>query len=237
MRWWWWMAGWALAWCAPLAAQTLAPLVQQPGTPPPAPWRLVALPPDKGIPPTRFATAVRDGEPALALQAQASYGTLVHPWQGPLRTLQWRWQLEQPLAAADLRSKAGDDVALKVCVLFDMPLAVVPWRERAALALARTLSGEALPAATLCYVWDTTLSVGTLLPNAYSARVRYMVLDHGPPQPGWQIHRRDISADFLSAFGGESAVVPPVAAIAVGADADNTRGRSLGWIAGLQALP
>jgi hypothetical protein len=213
----------------------LVPLESAAGAAPPEPWRVVGLP--KKFPLTGFELVEAAGERALRITTDGSYGNLVHAWQGPARTLQWRWRLERPLAAADLRSKQGDDVALKVCLLFDLPLSALPFGERTTLALARAVSGEALPAATLCYVWDTRLPVGTLLPNAYSERVRYLVLSSGPPVPGWQSHRRDVAADFLRAFGHESAQVPPLSAVAVGADADNTRGSSLGWVTGLSLSP
>lgn len=217
-------------------AQALAPLAGPGDAAPPA-WRPIALPPSKGIPATVFTVAGTGAERALLVRTQASYGNLVHAWQGPARMLRWRWRLEQALPAADLRSKAGDDVALKVCLLFDMPLAALPFGERTALSLARAVSGEPLPSATLCYVWDTRLPPGTLLPNAYSARVRYLVLDSGPSRAGWQVHERDVAADFLRAFGAESAQVPPLTAVAVGGDSDNTGGSSAGLINGLSLAP
>lgn len=213
----------------------LAPLESAPGTQPPPPWRVVGLP--KQFPLTAFDIVPVDGERALRIRTEGSYGNLVHAWQGPARTVQWRWRLDRGLAAADLRSKQGDDVALKICLLFDLPLSALPLGERTALALARAVSGEPLPAATLCYVWDAQLPAGTLLPNAYSARVRYLVLSSGPAAPGWQSHRRDIAADFLRAFGHESREVPGLSAVAVGADADNTQGSSRGYVTGLSVAP
>jgi hypothetical protein len=67
--------------------------------------------------------------------------------------------------------------------------------------------------------------------------VRYITLGAAGPQ--WQAERQDLAADFLRAFGSESATVPPLLALAVGADGDNTGGRSLGWIADLrhQGMP
>jgi hypothetical protein len=218
---------------APVFGQSLAPVAGADGRIPQA-WRPVALPASKGIPPTRFSVGEAGGTRWVTVRTEGSYGNLVHAWQGPARTLRWRWRLEQALPASDLRTKAGDDAALKVCLLFDMPLAAVPFGERTALALARAVSGEALPAATLCYVWDTRLAPGTLLPNAYSARVRYLVLDSGPPRADWQVHARDIAVDFLRAFGSESPQVPPLAAVAIGGDADNTGGSSVGAIADVE---
>lgn len=187
-------------------------------------WRPVGLP-KQTLPATRFTP---EGE-AMQVEAEGSYGNLVRESPGSGRTLAWRWRLDRPLAAADLRTKAGDDAALKVCALFDLPLAALPFWERQKLRLARTLSGEDLPAAVLCYVWDPALPAGTLLPNAYTPRLRWIVLrGQGEPLATWRDERRDLAADFARAFGDESPVLPPLKALAVGADADNTGGRSLG---------
>jgi hypothetical protein len=183
-----------------------------------------------------------DNDRVLRLKTEASYGTLVHAVAGwrpdPGSTLSWRWQLVQPLAQADLRTREGDDAALKVCVMYDMPLERVPFLERNLLRLARSGSGELLPAATVCYVWDAALPAGTTLANPYSRRVRTIVLDGKDSTPGsWRMQERRIHADFLRLFGDEAQSVPPVLAIAVGADSDNTAGRSLAYIAGLRLNP
>jgi len=200
------------------------------GAPPPD-WRLVGLP-DNKAPLTRFDVVQLGQERVLRVRTDKSYGTLSHvapPAAGTV--LQWRWRLEQALAQADLRTKAGDDAALKVCALFDLPLEELGFGDRTLLRLARALSGEKLPAATLCYVWDTTLPAGTIVPNAYSDRVRYMVLDSGSARLGqWVSHRQDMAADYLRSFGSSASGVPPLLAIAVGADADNTGGASLGYV-------
>lgn len=190
-------------------------------------WRPAGLP-KQTLPATQFAPA-DDG--ALRIEAAGSYGNLVHEAPGPGRILTWRWRLDRALAAADLRSKAGDDAALKVCALFDLPLAALPFWERQKLRLARSVSGEDLPAATLCYVWDPGLPAGTLLPNAYTPRLRWLVLrGAGEPLATWRDERRDLGADFQRVFGDETTRLPPLKALAVGADADNTGGRSLGLV-------
>jgi hypothetical protein len=209
---------------------------------PPAAWRGVALP-DKKIPASRFDITLLDGRTVLRLRADKSYGTLTHAISGfvpTARILRWQWRLDQPLAHSDLRRKDGDDAALKVCAMFDLPLEKLSFGERSLLRIARSVSGEDLPSATLCYVWDTALPVGTLLPNAFSRRVRYMVLESGSQSLGrWAVQQRDIGQDFLKAFADETDTIAPLRAIAVGADADNTGGSSLGYLGDLtlQELP
>ncbi len=204
-----------------------------------AAWSVVGLP-KQSVPLTQFSPADADGQPAQRIEAHASYGNLVHEL-GPDergRWLQWRWKLETPLPAADLHRKAGDDAALKVCALFDLPLEALGLVERAQMRLARAVSGQWLPAATLCYVFDPALPVGTLLRNAHSPRLRWIVAGgRGTALQTWLAVRRDLHADFLRAFGDEASTVPPLKAIAMGADADNTGGRSLGWVTAVELQP
>lgn len=92
-----------------------------------------------------------------------------------------------------LHTQAGDDAALKVCVMFDKPLTDIPLIQRAALARAAT--------------------------------------GH------WVSQRRRIADDFALLFGLESLTLPPIIAIAVGADSDNTKGSSLGYLSQLHGSP
>ena len=196
--------------------------------------------PQQTKPLTRFSVVDIDGKRALRVEADESYGNLVHPLSGvaPGLKLGWRWRVDKLIEGANLHRKAGDDVALKVCVFFDEPLDNVPFVERQVLRLARAQANQDLPAATLCYVWDVALPRGTTLHNAYTHRLRYIVLQSGTEhQRQWVEERRDIGADFLKLFGDEVQVLPPVIGIAVGADADNTHGRSLGFVANLVLQP
>jgi hypothetical protein len=219
-------------------AVTLPPLVDERGGLGQG-WRVATLPEQKP-PATRYAAERVAGLQALRVQADASYGNLVHDLPGVAapRTLRWAWHLQQPNAAADLRTKSGDDSAAKVCLSFDLPLSAVPFVERQLLRLARSRSGEELPAATLCWVWAGPEERGALLDNAYSRRVRYVVLRNGSDAPGrWQVESRDVAADFLRAFGDETRSVPPLVAVIVAGDADNTGARSLAHVADLAFAP
>jgi hypothetical protein len=202
---------------------------------PASPWVFAGVPGQK-VPATRFLVAGEQGQAVLTVEADGSYGNLVHRLPGVAAgELSWRWRVERPLQAADLRTRAGDDVALKVCALFDLPRERVPFVERQLLRLAEGRIGEPLPNATLCYAFDPGWPSGSVVPNAYSRRVRYITL--GAAGAAWQRERRNLAADFLQAFGDESSTVPALLAIAVGADADNTGGRSLGAIAELELRP
>lgn len=204
-------------------------------------WRFAGLPAQK-IAPTRFEIVEHGGRRALRVQADASYGALL--WDAgaarlqPSATLRWSWQLERGLAQSDLSRKEGDDSPLKLCASFDMPLDGLPFAERAKLRLARAVSNQALPGATLCYVWDRLLPEGTLIDNPHSSRVRFIVASSGAAKPGqWIEHSRNVTQDFMRAFGAETKAIPPLSALLIGADADNTMGNSLGYLGDVTLVP
>lgn len=226
------LAGLAVAFCA--VAAGLAPLVG-PGDQAPAPWHVAGLP-QQTKPFSRFSVVGLDGERVLRVEADNSYGVLVHPLPGgsAAHVLHWRWRIDEPNAAIDLRRKEGDDSMVKVCAFFDEPLTAVPFVERQLLRLARGVSAEPLPAATVCYLWDNRLPPGTQLHNAFTHRVRFVVLRG--PESGlhrWQAEQRDIVADYMRLFGDETDTVPALVGIGVGADADNTHGHSVSHVADL----
>jgi Protein of unknown function (DUF3047) len=237
----------------PLAAagQAMPPLTQPDGALNPA-WRFVGFPKKKAdLPATRFEAGRVDGQAALQVVTAASYGTLVHDLpDAPPARLQWRWRLDQPLAGGkatpDLATKAGDDAALKVCVMFDHPLERVPFVERTVLRLARGVSGEPLPAATVCYVWDSGHAAGLQGANPYTRRVRYISLRGSETPSGqWATENRDLARDFRTLFADElpqgpqtpRSELPRVSTVLIGADSDNTASSSLGWVADLQTAP
>ena len=223
-------------------AQSLSPLVPAEGAAA-STWRFVGFPKSKAdISATRFELAEVQGERALKVSTRASYGTWVHDLpQVAAGRLQWRWRLDQALTGgqgvADIQTKAGDDAALKVCVMFDHPLDRVPFVERTLLRIARSVSGEDLPAATLCYVWDSVHPAGLQGDNPYTQRVRFITLQgKGAPLAQWQTETRDVAADFVNLFGDElhaSTAAPKVRAVLIGADSDNTGALSVGWIKGI----
>jgi hypothetical protein len=232
-----WVVSTSLMLCAASVANAAGNQLQPyaaAGSAPAAPWHVVGLP-QQTKPFTRFSVADIDGKRALRIEAVESYGNLVHSlsMEKASTKLSWRWRVEVLNPAVNLRVREGDDSALKVCALWDLPLENVPFVERQILRVARSKTAEPLPAATVCYVWDARLAQGTELDSPFTHRLRYVVLRTGDKPDQWLSEKRDIGADFLKFFGNESATLPPLIGIAVGADADNTHSRSVGYVADL----
>lgn len=216
----------------PAQAQTtpLSPFSRAAGMEPPPPWRITTV---AKIPRhTQYEIVPKDGERVLRATSAAAHAILLHPLDGHLRekrTLHWRWRVERFPAGADLHLKAGDDTAARVCALFDVPTERLALPVRVLLALGRKLFDPQLPAAAVCYVWDEHLPTGTVLPSAFTDRVKLIVLHTGSPGR-WHAERRDLHADFAAAFPAEAAQGPvPVAAIALTTDSDNTGSSALAY--------
>ena len=202
-------------------------------------WHFAGLPRKT---PTRFAIVDLDGTRVLAVEANDAYGNLVHPLHVQLSgqsTLAWRWRVDQLVEAADLRTRGGDDSPAKLCLFFAFDAGKLSLGERTRLALAHSTTGEDVPAETLCYVWDNKLPVDTALPNAFTQRIRTIVLQSGSARLGqWASQKRQVAADYQRLFGDESeGKVPEVIGIAVSADADNTHGHSVGYFGDIVLTP
>jgi hypothetical protein len=215
-------------------------------------WRFVGFPRKSAdLPPSRFEAGQVDQQPGLKVTTDASYGTWVQAWAGPAPALlQWRWRLDEPLSGGkrppNLLAKDGDDAALKVCVLFDHPLDRVPFWERTLLRIARSITGENLPGATVCYVWDSAGPAPLEGVNPYTRRVRFISLQgRNSPLTRWIGESRDVAQDFATLFADElpqgaqtpRAELPPVSTVLIGADSDNIAAKSTGWVAGLRWAP
>lgn len=222
----------ALGMTATAAADPIA--VVGDGARPAAPWHFVGLP-RLGKPVTRFEVVELDGERVLRVDADHSFGNLVHPLPAATRAgvLAWRARIDVPTEGANLNRCNGEDMALRVCASFDLPLTQLPFFERQLLRVAQAASQEHLPSALLCYVADAALPVGTLVVSPFTRRMRSIVVTH-PAAGQWVAEQHDLGADFLRAFGDESSNVPPLRAVVVGADADNTGSHSVAYLSALQ---
>jgi hypothetical protein len=200
-----------------------------PGAALPAPWTRTPI---RGVDrATEYALVDDGGTTVLRADAQASAAAVVHKLQAPAPAalLQWRWKVSGVLKSSDPATKEGDDYAARVYVMFDYPLEKLRFGDRMRLRLARVFFDPEVPAAALCYVWDSRLPAGTVLASPYTDRVRIIVVASGAKKAGrWQAVERDVRADFRRAFGEEP---PPVSAVAVATDTDNTREKATAWYA------
>jgi Protein of unknown function (DUF3047) len=223
----------AVCGAASAQARVVAPLSASTDDRVAPPWQVITLP---RIPRhTQYSVVTIDGRRVVKAEADSSCANVLYSLNADINitpVLRWSWRVDRFPAGSDLAIKAGDDLAAKVCVLFDLPLSRLSFFDRVKIELGRRLFKLDLPAATVCYVRDRTLPPGAWLPNVYTDRVRMLVLRSGRvgEQGQWFDERRDLRADFVRAFGREAdGGLPAVAAVAFAADADNTGDSALAY--------
>jgi hypothetical protein len=160
--------------------------------------------------PTRFAIRDLGGDTVLEARANSSASVLVRRVEGLAgqARVAWRWNVVRPLdSVADEKRRAGDDFAARVFVVFGTDLSD--------------------PKTTaLCYVWAQTEPPGTTFPSPVAGRVQTVVLRSGDAVGGWATESVDPTADYRRLFTREP---PPIGAIGLMSDADDTGSRAVAW--------
>lgn len=200
----------------------------QPTGEPPSGWQPWIILRSKPL--TRYALAENHGKVVLRAQARSSASGLyreiqVDPRRHPI--LAWSWRVDAPVPGADPRQRAGEDAPARILVAFTGDRDKLDFAERTNMALAKALSGQQLPYATLMYVWSDRLPVGTVVPNPHTRRIQMVVAAGGPPRPGaWTDIERNVLEDYRRAFGEEPG---DVYAVGVMTDTDNTAGEAVAY--------
>lgn len=161
-------------------------------------------------------TVVPDGSGhVLRAASQASASGLVFEKSYELKdypVLAWRWKVANILVKGDARTKAGDDYAARVYVIFPHWF---PPKTR-----------------SINYIWANRLPQGTFLPNRFYRNAVMLAVESGAEKVGrWVQERRDVLADYRKIFGEEP---PPVGAIAIMSDTDNTGESALAYYDDIQ---
>ena len=184
-------------------------------------WQPYIILPSK--PRTGYALVQTDDGVALEASADRSASGKVRriridPQQHQL--LEWRWRVGNLIPGADKRFAGTDDSPARLVVSFHGDEKKLDFQHRMQMRMARALSGQSLPYATLMYVWSDTLPVGTVIENPHTDRIRAIVVAGGAEGVGqWREYRRNVLEDYRMAFGEEPW---DIVAVGVMTDTDNT---------------
>jgi hypothetical protein len=193
----------------------------------PAVWQNYVLP---GKQATEYRVTTKDGRWAVEARASRSASMYRRPVDVPARelaALSWSWWIDAPLVEAELGHVERTDAPASIVLAFDGDKSRLPMRARMMFDLARALTGEEPPYATLVYAWGTSEPLESVVLNPRSDRIRKIVVDSGSAQARrWREHRRDVVADYRRAFGEEPGRLIGVALMT---DADNTRAQARAW--------
>ncbi|KQP23650.1 hypothetical protein ASF43_05200 [Pseudorhodoferax sp. Leaf267] len=199
------------------------------------PWQHMPLPGKRA---TEFKPAFVDGRQAMAVTAVSSASMLrkqVHVKPDDLGQLRFSWMVPALMAGSDMALRDADDAPVRVVLAFDGDRSKFSSKNAMLSEMARMLTGEDMPYATLMYVWCNERQAGSVIHNPRTDRIRKLVVESGADRLGqWVDYQQDIRADFVRAYGEK-----PGALIAVGimTDSDNTRSTTQAWYGPLRMLP
>jgi len=212
------------------AAQELP--IPAPGT---GAWQPLAFPKIERH--TRYTPAREGGAAVLRAESECSASGLLYPLRDvdlartPL--LRWRWRVDEGLAPADERSKAGDDFAARVYVAFVFEPGRASLLERATRRLGVALYGEELPGSSLTYVWASHEPAGARWANPFTASAQMIVAERSATA-GWRAAEADLLADYERSFGGPA---PAPLFLALMTDSDNRCARARASYADFRLAP
>lgn len=198
------------------------------GSPLPEGWKPWLI--TKTKKPTAYSLAAVDGRVALKAVANASATGLMRDMRIELKEfplLRWQWKTENLIPHADNYAKDREDSPVRLVIRFEGDIGKLPFKDRLVLRLAKTLSGQELPYATLMYIWENKAPRGSVIPNPHTGRVQMIVAESGPARVGqWLTEEHNVYEDYKRAFGEEP---PPVSAVGVLTDTDNTDETATAW--------
>ena len=147
----------------------------------------------------------------------------IDPSRHPL--VEWRWQVTAREPGASAFSQAARASAMaRVSIAFHGDEEKLDVVDRAHLRVAKVLTPNGLPYATLVYVWLRSAPAGTVLVSPYSERVRLFVVESGEERVGqWINVRRNVLEDYRRAFGEDPGDIVAVGVMTDSGDDGSTR--------------
>jgi hypothetical protein len=159
---------------------------------------------------TSYTLLQENGTTVVKAQSRASASALYKKVTlDPLhyRYLRWSWKVAGTINKAQEKSKAGDDFAARVYVVFPGHFF---WQTRA-----------------INYIWANHLPVGNSFPSPFTRNAMMLAVESGQANVGqWLSEERDILSDYRHLFGEDP---HEIGAIAFMTDTDNTGEEATAW--------
>jgi hypothetical protein len=140
---------------------------------------------------TYYSFVKEDGRTVLKANSHAAASGLdkkmdLAPRAYPV--LRWSWKIERTIKKGNERTKAGDDYAARVYVVFPKTLF---WKTRA-----------------INYIWANSLAVGASVPSAYTSRSILVAVESGNRKPAIGSTRSATSTKTTGSFRGGCRLAP-----------------------------
>ena len=147
--------------------------------------------------------------------------------------LSWRWRVDRGLDLPEEQTKAGDDFAPRVYIMFEFDKSRASTFQRLRHRLAKLIYGEEIPGSALNFVWTSRLPAGTVWNNPFEQSAKMIALVQGE-KAGWRSETVDVVARYRELF---RAPTPPPLGLAIMSDSDNSCQRTQARFADFKFLP
>ncbi|MDP3761785.1 MAG: DUF3047 domain-containing protein [Ramlibacter sp.] len=182
-------------------------------------WEEVVM--RRDLPLTDYRLAELDGRRVLRASGRGASGLRcrLHVDPQAVPWMRWSWRTREVPPGMNVQRGATDDSPARTVVAFHGEESLLSLRDRAVFELVHLITGQRLPYATLMYVWDAQLPVGTVVNYARTSRIRYLVVESGRQRAGrWLWYERNLVEDFRRVFGEEPGWVDSVGLMTDGDD-------------------
>jgi hypothetical protein len=161
----------------------------------------------EGSTPTVYRPVERDG--VVVIEADSGEGSSalyrkihIDPRRHPI--IEWRWRVPRDSGAAGEGGASPLSPPVRLSLAFDGDPAKLDFDDRAKLRLAKALTVNGLPYASLLYVWNNRQPVDAVYSSPHTDRVRHVVVESGEQRlDQWISVRRNVLEDYRRAFGEE----------------------------------
>ena len=176
---------------------------------------------------TQYSTVVDEGIVVLKAVSHNTASLMgIHADFDPraFPVLSWRWKVIQGIATAETANRAKEDAPARLMISFAGDKSKIGALDRAAAAVAESISGQPLPYAELMYVWGGKVAVDSVTTSSLTSRIRMIAVSADDQGLGrWQSYTRNLAEDYRRVFGEEPG---KVTAIQLMTDTDNTGGNA-----------
>ena len=157
-----------------------------------------------------------------AMSASSASGLIrklnIDPKEYPI--LNWRWKVTNIIKNGDITSKAGDDCAARLYILFQYDPKKLKGFDKVKYMAARHIYGEYPPLCAIVYIWANKAKKGTVMPNPYSDKAVSITVESGENRlHEWVQETRNVYQDYQKLIGGQP---PMISGVAIMTDTDNT---------------
>jgi len=126
----------------------------------------------------------------------------VDPRKHPI--FEFRWRVPRDSGRGGPNGPSRESPPARISLAFDGDPAKLDFDDRVKMRMAKALTVNGLPYASLLYVWQNRRPTETIYSSPHTERVRHIVVESGEGHlDRWVTVRRNVYEDYKRAFGEE----------------------------------